>query len=256
MEILGKFLFSESQQRMLKMVAKLMTIMASMALCASAAPLNFTIMSTVDLVYDATNTPGYPLVSPIQVGDTLTYSVSANQSSCQVEGQTSNSAAFFCSGATDGVTMSFQTSTGTLTFSTLGYLYFTLYYNYFVAPGHEQDAIQFETISSDYPAVGSFDTTYTALNLNPPYDLVQGTGFPSYFNPNLSDYGTDQINLAINDFNSSNTLDPDWGYLVYANGPTSASETPEPGSLVLGIVGLFFITVLRTRFSRGMTTRI
>ncbi len=87
-----------------------------------ADTVNFTITSTVGLVYDATNTPGYPLVSPIQVGDTMTYSVSANSSSCALYGSSSTVSEFQCSGATDGVTMTFQTATGPLTFSTLGYL--------------------------------------------------------------------------------------------------------------------------------------
>lgn len=201
-----------------------------------AGSINFTITTTVDAVDDAVTAPGaYSQISPIQLGDLVTYSVSANPSTCNLGTATATFSDFSCTGATDGATITFQTAGGPLTFSSVGVTNGNippLDLRLSDAPG--DDYVVFTNGSTTCcSTTGSWDAQYAPTDANPPYSFVQSTAFPTSLNLSLANQ-PESFSFGVIDAKQPSG----WAYLVYASPDDSGPSAPEPACLLLTATGL------------------
>jgi hypothetical protein len=144
--------------------------------------LSFSLSGTVTLVSDSTNSNLASGISPISVGDQVFYSMTADYNSCGVGSLIYTWDAYYFCDPTAGssVSLIFQTSAGAVTFESPGKVTIRVSD---AALGAPSDLLSVDNYSADYPAPGSWSSSYLGLSdlgLSPA-NFVTGIGFPSTF---------------------------------------------------------------------------
>jgi hypothetical protein len=200
------------------------------------------------------------VASPIQIGDTATYTLYADYSSVYDLGGISGVpnpeppgfyTEYYQSGPSDGVTVTVNTQSGPVVFSTVGIfpaqwdVVTRLFANGYPCGGGNvcpEQAILFESfydpnVPANFPGIAGdlFDTDLSLLDLAAPFNLLSGAGFPSDLNLSAV---TSSSGANVDIYNAQLTQRQYYFIIQPDNIPQT---TPEPASGVLLAGGALLI---------------
>ena len=171
-----------------------------------------------------TTVTNYTLTSPIAVGSTVSYSMSANRSSCSTGPSIgTHDAAYFCDLSNNSsVQFIFQTGGGALTFQSFGDVRVYVADAALGAPIDQFRVINYSSTYNVSPA-GAWESDYNTQSTNNSY--VNGIGFPSSVNTTLATYQSPSFSVLDGNGNTGYVIGISVGP-VSPSAPTITSLSP------------------------------